>query len=132
MTAHFRFLPKHTRACAFLIYNNARTRTRAFLCFITYFTLYPSKTLKNPQKCPFFKCLIFSTLQRKCIFSCIFLQKYLVISKKSSTFALAFEKQVSFDFLPETRTLKFRFSNEDLIFLRQTEENIFERLIQLV
>jgi hypothetical protein len=63
---------------------------------------------------------------------CIFLQKYLVILKKSCTFALAFEKQVSFDFLPQARTLKFRFSYEDLIFLRQTEENIFERLIQLV
>ena len=65
-----------------------------------------------------------SKLQRKCIFMCIFLQKYLVISKKSCTFALAFEKQVCFDFLPQARTLKFRFSNEDLIFLRQTKENI--------
>ena len=50
-----------------------------------------------------------------------FLQKYLVSSKKSSTFALAFEKQVCFDFLPEARTLKFRFTYVDLIFLRQTE-----------
>ena len=49
------------------------------------------------------------------------MQKYLVISKKCCTFAIAFEKQVSFYFLPEARTLKFRFSNEDLIFLRQTE-----------
>ena len=65
--------------------------------------------------------LIFNELQRKCIFYVIFLQKYLVNSKKSSTFALAFEKQVCFDFLPEARTLKFRFSFEDLIFLRQTE-----------
>ncbi len=65
--------------------------------------------------------LIFSKLQRKCIFSCIFFQKYLVISKKSSTFASAFEKQTCFYFLPEARTLKFRFSFEDLIFLRQTE-----------
>ena len=51
------------------------------------------------------------------------MKKYLVMSKKSCTFAIAFEKQVSFDFLPEARTLKFRFSLEDLIFLRQTEEN---------
>ena len=36
------------------------------------------------------------------------MQKYLVISKKSSTFALAFEKQVSFDFLPEARTFKIQ------------------------
>ena len=49
------------------------------------------------------------------------MQKYLVSSKKSCTFALAFEKQVCFDFLPESRTLKFRFSFEDLIFLRQTQ-----------
>ena len=49
------------------------------------------------------------------------MQKDLVISKKSYTFALAFEKQVCFDFLPEARTLKLRFSLEDLIFLRQTE-----------
>ena len=49
------------------------------------------------------------------------MQKDLVNSKKSCTFALAFEKQVCFDFLPEARTLKFRFSFEDLIFLRQTE-----------
>ena len=49
------------------------------------------------------------------------MQKYLVSSKKSSTFALAFEKQVCFDFLPGFRTLKLRFSFEDLIFLRQTE-----------
>ena len=41
-----------------------------------------------------------------------FLQKYLVISKKSCTFALAFEKQVCFDFLPEARTLKFRIFHE--------------------
>ena len=65
--------------------------------------------------------LIFNELQRKCIFYVIFLQKYLVNSKKSSTFALAFEKQVCFDFLPEARTLKFRFTYVDLIFLRQTE-----------
>ena len=57
-------------------------------------------------------------------FYCIFLQKYLVNSKNCCTFALAFEKQVSFDFLPETRTLKFRFSIEDLIFLRQTERKL--------
>ncbi len=61
-----------------------------------------------------------------------FLQKYLVNSKICCTFALAFEKQVSFDFLPEARTLKFRFSNEDLIFLRQTQRKQIERLIQLV
>ena len=78
--------------------------------------------------------LIISKLQRKCIFSCIFFAKYLVNSKKSSTFASAFEKQVCFDFLPEARTLKFRFSIEDLIFLRQTEGKTkrIERLIQLV
>ena len=49
------------------------------------------------------------------------MQKYLVMSKICSTFALAFEKQVCFDFLPGFRTLKFRFSFEDLIFLRQSE-----------
>ena len=78
--------------------------------------------------------LIFSKLQRKCIFSCIFFQKYLVMSKKSSTFASAFEKQTCFYFLPEARTLKFRFSTEDLIFLRQTEGKTkqIERLKQLV
>ena len=65
--------------------------------------------------------LIFNELQRKCIFYVIFLQKYLVISKICIIFALAFEKQVCFDFLPEARTLKFRFTNVDLIFLRQTE-----------
>ena len=61
------------------------------------------------------------------------MHKYLVSSKKSSTFALAFEKQVCFDFLPGFRTLKLRFSFEDLIFLRQTEvDKAIERLIQLV
>ena len=35
-------------------------------------------------------------------------------------------------FYRKARTLKFRFSYEDLIFLRQTKENIFERLKQLV
>ena len=67
--------------------------------------------------------LDFQQVTKKVYFYCIFLQKYLVISKKSCTFALAFEKQVCFDFLPEARTLKFRFSYEDLIFLRQTERN---------
>ena len=38
--------------------------------------------------------LIFSKLQRKCIFSCIFFQKYLVMSKKSSTFAGFFARTV--------------------------------------
>ncbi len=37
--------------------------------------------------------LIFNELQRKCIFYVIFLQKYLVISKKSSTFASAFAQK---------------------------------------
>ena len=49
------------------------------------------------------------------------MQKYLVMSKICIIFATAFEKQVCFDFLPEARTLKFRFSFEDLIFLRQSE-----------
>ena len=60
--------------------------------------------------------------------SAFFLQEYLLMSKKSSNFALAFEKQVSFDFLPETRTLKLRFSNEDLIFLRQTERKLLWKI----
>ncbi len=76
--------------------------------------------------------LIIKHLRKKCIFFVFFLQKYLVISKICCTFALAFEKQVSFDFLPEARTLKFRFSIEDLIFLRQTQRKQIERLIQLV
>ena len=74
----------------------------------------PQKTLKLPI-------LIFNELQRKCTFSAFFLQKYLVNSKKCITFALAFEKQVCFDFLPKLGYLKFRFSYEDLIFLRQSE-----------
>ena len=39
---------------------------------------------------------------------CIFFEKYLVSSKKSSTFALAFEKQVCFDFLPEAPDIKIQ------------------------
>ena len=49
------------------------------------------------------------------------MQKYLVMSKKSSTFALAFEKQVCFDFLPQGADIKIQILFEDLIFLRQTE-----------
>ena len=49
------------------------------------------------------------------------MQKYLVSSKKSCTFALAFEKQVSFDFLPQGAGIKIQILFEDLIFLRQTE-----------
>ena len=60
-------------------------------------------------------------LRKKVHFFAFFLQKYLVNSKICCTFALAFEKQVCFDFLPEARTLKFRFTYVDLIFLRQTE-----------
>ena len=52
--------------------------------------------------------LIISRLQRKCIFIAFFLQKYLVISKKSCTFALAFEKQVCFDFLPQGADIKIQ------------------------
>ena len=36
------------------------------------------------------------------------MQKYLVNSKKSCTFALAFEKQVCFDFLPEAPDIKIQ------------------------
>ena len=80
------------------------------------------KTLKNPKKCLKNFHIDFQHFRLQNAYGgAFFLQKYLVISKKSSTFALAFEKQVCFDFLPEARTLKFRFSNEDLIFLRQTE-----------
>ena len=64
MTAHFRLISKRTRACAFLIYNYARTRTRAFLCFITYYTLYPSKTLKNAH----FLNALFSALYKESAF----------------------------------------------------------------
>ena len=74
-----------------------------------------------PQNANFYKMRIFSALRKKCKKKSVFLIIYLVGSQKSSTFALAFEKQVCFDFLPEARTLKFRFSFEDLIFLRQTE-----------
>ena len=49
-----------------------------------------------------------SKLRRKCIFMCIFFAKYLVISKKSSNFASAFEKQVCFYFLPQ-KGIKIRF-----------------------
>ena len=52
---------------------------------------------------------------------CIFLQKYLVNSKICCTFALAFEKQVCFDFLPQGADIKIQILFEDLIFLRQTE-----------
>ena len=76
--------------------------------------------------------LIFNQLQRKCIFYAIFFQKYLVNSKKSRTFASAFEKQMCFYFLPEFRTLKSESSMKVLIFLRQTERKQIERLIQLV
>ena len=76
------------------------------------------KMSKNNQK---FKVLIIKYLQRKCIFSCIFLQKYLVMSKICSTFALAFEKQVCFDFLPQGADIKIQILFENLIFLRQTE-----------
>ena len=81
------------------------------------------KMPKMAQKSQNFPMLIFRQLQRKCIFYVIFLQKYLVNSKICCTFALAFEKQVCFDFLPEARTLKFRFTYVDLIFLRQTERD---------
>ena len=57
---------------------------------------------RNGRYKPKNQMLIFNVLQRKCNFCAFFLQKYLVISKKSSTFALAFEKQVCFDFLPES------------------------------
>ena len=108
------------RARAFLIIYHTRVHGLYIFMFYSIFILAHIKIYQKSYK---ITCLIFSKLQRKCIFIAFFLQKYLVISKKSCTFALAFEKQVCFDFLPEARTLKFRFSYEDLIFLRQTERN---------
>ena len=49
------------------------------------------------------------------------MQKYLVSSKKSSTFAVAFEKQVRFYFLSQREYLKSESSMKVLIFLRQSE-----------
>ena len=81
----------HTRAHTFLniilIYTYAVLRTaliRAILLICLIFALKSSKNIV----------LIFSKLQRKCIFSCIFFQKYLVSSKKSSTFASAFAQKL--------------------------------------
>ena len=37
----------YARVRAFLIYHSARTRTRAFLCFIAYFAILPQNTPKN-------------------------------------------------------------------------------------
>ena len=70
-----------------LIYTYAVLRTaliRAILLVCLIFALKSSKIMV----------LIFSKLQRKCIFSCIFFQKYLVSSKKSSTFASAFAQNL--------------------------------------
>ena len=64
----------------------------------TRINLFLPKMTENGQKMPL---LIIRQLQRKCIFMCIFFQKYLVISKKSTNFAPAFEKQVSFNFQPK-------------------------------
>mgnify|MGYP003496544826 CR=1 FL=1 len=86
-----------------LIYTYAVLRTALIRAILLVCLIFALKSSKNIV-------LIFSKLQRKCIFSCIFFQKYLVMSKKSSTFASAFEKQTCFYFLPEARTLKFRFS----------------------
>ena len=70
-----------------LIYTYAVLQTtliRAILLICLIFALKSSKNIV----------LIFSKLQRKCIFSCIFFQKYLVSSKKSSTFASAFAQNL--------------------------------------
>ena len=100
------------RLRAFLKYKYIIMRARVhapFLCFITYLCPFYAK---KSQKSVIFISLKINELQRKCKKSAFFLQKYLVNSKKSSTFALAFEKQVCFDFLPEARTLKIRIFHE--------------------
>ena len=74
-----------------------------------------------PENANFHKMRIFSTLRKKCKKKYVFLLYYLVSSQKSSTFALAFEKQMCFDFLPEVPDIKIKILFEDLIFLRQTE-----------
>ena len=51
------------------------------------------------------------------------MQKYLVSSKKSSTFAVAFEKQVRFYFLSQREYLKSESSMKVLIFLRSKKTN---------
>jgi len=115
-------------ALTFLFITCARTRSLYYniYAYTKHLQNHPFSVFyhilpKNPQKSSKIRLLKINELQRKCIFYVIFLQKYLVNSKKSSTFAIAFEKQVCFDFLPEARTLKFRFTYVDLIFLRQTE-----------
>ena len=50
------------------------------------------------------------------------------MSKKSSTFALAFEKHVCFDFLPQGADIKIQILFEDLIFLRQTERKLLWKI----
>ena len=54
------------------------------------------------------------------------------MSKKSSNFASAFEKQVCFDFLSQREYQKSESSMKVLIFLRPTIAKAIERLIQLV
>ena len=95
-----------------------RVRIEAWTCPIFLFLPFLPKMAQKNAKLHLLK---INKLQRKCIFLAFFLQKYLVNSKKSSTFALAFEKQVCFDFLPEPRTLKSESSMKVLIFLRQSE-----------
>jgi len=65
----------------------------------SYFCPVVNYTWQNDRKT---KQLKINELTRKVHFFAFFLQKYLVISKICCTFALAFEKQVCFDFLPES------------------------------
>ena len=72
------YLNIHTYAHALLILNHA---------FQPLYDKIPQNTLKKSL-------LIIRQLQRKCILCVIFLQKYLVSSKKSSTFASAFAQKM--------------------------------------
>ena len=70
-----------------LIYTYAVLRTALIRAILLVCLIFALKSSKNIV-------LIFSKLQRKCIFPCIFFQKYLVNSKKSSTFASAFAQNL--------------------------------------
>ena len=96
------FLIFFARVRPFLIYkynNRADTPHSSLNALFRLFA--PFASIESKKKW-ISKVLIISKLQRKCIFFAFFLQKYLVNSKICCTFAVAFEKQVCFYFLPKS------------------------------